>query len=149
MTAEDRATPPASLSAAARSRIAAAAGVTVRDVGEALGKYEWTRAAMARMAQLKAEGKAMPTSFDDLEVRLERCAATRPVALTRPNVSLRHGTELAGRLLAAAGQRCGCRCSELVSAGAQARRRRGEAKAKAKAVVHQSQAVWLCASRYC
>jgi len=70
MTAEERATPLAQLGAAARSRIAEAAGVSVRDVGEALGKYEWTRAAMARMAQLKAEGKPIPTNFEDLETSL-------------------------------------------------------------------------------
>ena len=39
------------------------------EVGEALAKFAWTAAAMKHMAQLKAEGKPMPTSFDNLEVR--------------------------------------------------------------------------------
>jgi len=73
MSSEERAQPTAQLSAAARTRIAAAAGVTVREVGEALGKYEWTRSAMARMAQLKSEGAAMPKSFEELEVRPHIC----------------------------------------------------------------------------
>jgi signal recognition particle GTPase len=71
MTAEERAIPPAQLPAAARQRIAAAAGVTVGEVGDALAKFAWTAAAMKHMAQLKAEGKPMPTSFDNLEVRAE------------------------------------------------------------------------------
>jgi hypothetical protein len=70
MTAEEKATPPASLSAASRARIAQAAGCTVADVGEALGKYEWTRAAMGRMQTLRAEGRPMPTSFEELESSL-------------------------------------------------------------------------------
>jgi len=93
MTAEERATPPAALSAAARSRIAEAAGVPVSSVGEALGKFEWTRAAMARMAQLKAEGKPLPTSFDDLEVRApgrQRCPPA-PAHQTRLQSSLGGG----------------------------------------------------------
>ena len=69
MTADERAIPPAQLPAAARQRIAAAAGVTVGEVGDALAKFAWTAAAMKHMAQLKAEGKPMPTSFDNLEVR--------------------------------------------------------------------------------
>ena len=69
MTPDERAVPTAQLSLASRQRIACTVGVTVEQVGEALAKFEWTRDAMGRMAQLRAEGKPMPKSFDDLEVR--------------------------------------------------------------------------------
>jgi len=69
MTPDERSVPTAQLSLASRQRIASTVGVTVEQVGEALAKFEWTRAAMGRMARLKAEGKPMPKSFDDLEVR--------------------------------------------------------------------------------
>jgi signal recognition particle GTPase len=72
MTAEEKAVPTAQLSAAQRSRIAQAAGCSVGEVGEALGKFEFTKAATARMAQLRAEGKPMPTSWEDLEVCILR-----------------------------------------------------------------------------
>jgi DNA-binding transcriptional MocR family regulator len=69
LTPEERLAPLSSLSAAAKSRIADTAGCSAREVGDALAKYEWTKAAMARMAAMKAAGQPMPTSFDELEAR--------------------------------------------------------------------------------
>ena len=70
LTPEERAAPLATLSTAATQRIAAEVGCTPRDVGTALGKYMSVRAASARLAKLKAEGKPMPTSLEEYQARL-------------------------------------------------------------------------------
>ena len=70
LTPEERAAPLATLSTAATQRIAAEVGCAPRDVGTALGKFMSVRAASARLAKLKAEGKPMPTSLEEYQARL-------------------------------------------------------------------------------
>ena len=76
LTPAEAAAPLSSLSAAARERIAQQVGCTPKDVADALAKYTWVKAAMARMAAMKASGQPMPKSFDELEVREARAALT-------------------------------------------------------------------------
>jgi hypothetical protein len=125
LTPEERLAPLSSLSAAAKARIADTAGCSAREVGDALAKYEWTKAAMARMAAMKAAGQPMPTSFDELEARLRAVC-----------VCCAGGTRLShvccvrcvcagcvGRQLAAARRRGGCRQRRRRRCGAGWRRR--------------------------
>ncbi|CAM6103658.1 unnamed protein product [Calypogeia fissa] len=55
------------LEAKHKSEVATQCGCTMKDVNDVLGKYEWAREANARMMRLKAEGKPLPKSLDEVE----------------------------------------------------------------------------------
>lgn len=53
--------------AAARQRVAAEVGTTPRQVDDCIARYLWTRQMTLKLAQLKKEGKPMPTSMDEVD----------------------------------------------------------------------------------
>ncbi|EIE25885.1 hypothetical protein COCSUDRAFT_60895 [Coccomyxa subellipsoidea C-169] len=55
---------------AERQRTAEQVGCTVGQVDDCIAKYRWMQHMTARMAQLKKEGKPLPTSIDEVEQKL-------------------------------------------------------------------------------
>lgn len=113
MTAAERLRPAAELSAAARARVAAEVGCTVADVGAALAKYEWTRAAYERVAELKRQGKPTPSSFSDMEATLG--------SEWRAKASARAAAAASGRVAAPAAARGAPGAGAVAGAGAPTR----------------------------
>ncbi|EFN57177.1 hypothetical protein CHLNCDRAFT_143567 [Chlorella variabilis] len=55
---------------AARKRVAADVGCTTGQVDDCIARFLWTRQMTRRLAELKKEGKELPTSMDALEQQL-------------------------------------------------------------------------------
>ncbi|CAM6129673.1 unnamed protein product [Calypogeia fissa] len=79
------------LEAKHKSEVATQCGCTVKDVNDVLGKYEWAREANARMMRLKAEGKPLPKSLDEVEKMMgSRWKAAASVNLSKDSQSSRN-----------------------------------------------------------